>query len=408
MMNDLTRQAWFRDPVCQRLMTVLAANGHPARFVGGCVRDALYGRPVHDIDIATPERPDTVMTLLQDQGIKVVATGIDHGTVTAVCEGRPFEITTLRSDVSTDGRRATVAFCEDWLEDAKRRDFTFNALSLDLEGNLYDPFDGVADLRAGRVRFIGKAEDRIREDYLRLLRFFRFSAFFGKGNPDSAALMACRDLSDGLSDLSGERLAQELLRLLAAPAPAKWISLMIKQGILQKIIPDVMHGVELEMLCAFEDVPAPLRRLACLLPGEEAVISAVAKRLRLSKVDHKRLWAARCTTPRLDPALGEHHLRCFLYHNGAQAARDQLFLYWAEKGFSGIGPREQAVLAEIDRWAQAPVEFPLQGRDLLDQGFQAGPELGDWLSAIESWWCDAGCRGDKKDCLNELQRRRQS
>lgn len=404
-MFDIINQDWFCDPASRRVMNVLGARGRPARYVGGCVRDALLRKPINDIDIATPELPQTVLGLLKENEIKAIATGIEHGTVTAVCEGRSFEITTLRSDVSTDGRRATVAFCEDWLEDAKRRDFTFNAMSLDTDGTLYDPFDGQADLKAGRVRFIGCAQDRIREDYLRLLRFFRFNAYYGKTTIDPEGLQACEKLAEGLQQLSGERISQEFLRLLEAPRPAKWVNMMIRHDILQKIIPDVLPHPQLEMLCAFEDQPDGLRRLACLLPNNQDVMIAVAKRFRLSRAAEKRLRAARCTENLLDPMKGQDELRCFLYRNGAVAARDQLFLYWAEKGFSGIGPREQQVIALIDQWQADPVIFPIQGADLLACGFTAGPRMGVVLKEIEDWWCVGGCRAEKEDCLREAQHR---
>ncbi|WP_419798764.1 MAG: CCA tRNA nucleotidyltransferase [Terasakiella sp.] len=404
-MLNITNQDWFCNPVSRRIMQVLGSRGRSARYVGGCVRDALLRKPINDIDIATPELPQTVLGLLKENDIKAIATGIEHGTVTAICEGRSFEITTLRSDVSTDGRRATVAFCEDWLEDAKRRDFTFNAMSLDAEGTLYDPFDGQEDLKAGRVRFIGCAQDRICEDYLRLLRFFRFNAYYGKTAVDSEGLQACQKSADGLKQLSGERITQELLRLLEAPRPARWVDMMIRNDIFQKIIPDILTRPQLEMLCAFEDQPDGLRRLACLLPNDPHVIAGVAKRFRLSKAAEKRLMAARCTASLLDPMKGQDELRCFLYRNGAVAARDQLFLYWAEKGFSGIGPREQQVIALIDQWQVDPVVFPIQGADLLACGFTAGPRMGAVLKEIEDWWCAGGCRAEKEDCLREVQHR---
>lgn len=405
MMRNVMDQDWFCDPISVRLLEILGTYGKPARYVGGCVRDALIGKAVHDIDIATPELPQTVLKLLKENAIKAIPTGIEHGTITAIIQGRSYEITTLRADILTDGRRAKVVFCEDWLEDAKRRDFTFNALSLDGEGTLYDPFDGQTDLRAGRVRFIGSAHERIAEDYLRLLRFFRFNAYYAKSGVDEEALQACCDMANGLNQLSGERVAQELLRLLEAPRPAKWINLMIRHDIIQKIIPDILRQSELEMLCAFEDHPDGMRRLACLLPACEEAIKNVAKRLRLSNQNYKRLRLARCTDMLLDPMKGQNHLRCFLYRNGTQAARDQLFLYWAEKGFSGIGPREQQVLSQIDDWQSAPVAFPLKGADLLEQGFQAGPRMGHRLKEIEFWWCENGCYGNKDDCLRELTRR---
>ncbi|SCA58211.1 Poly(A) polymerase [Candidatus Terasakiella magnetica] len=401
-MKKITDQDWFKNPACQKILSVLAQKGTEARFIGGCVRDALLGKAVHDIDIATPELPKTVMKLFQAEGIKVIPTGIDHGTVTVIYEGQQFEITTLRADISTDGRRAVVSFSTDWLEDAKRRDFTFNALSLDRHGELYDPFNGLKDLKEGRVLFIGQAEQRIAEDYLRLLRFFRFSAHYGKGAAEPAGLQACAKLAEGLKQLSGERIAQEILRLLEAPQAPKWVRLMVKQGVLEKIIPHVADLHFLEMMCAFEERPDPLRRLAIIVRADQGDVEQLAKTLRLSKAQAKRLRLARCPELQLNPQKGENHLREMLYRYGVQAVEDQLFIYWAEKGFSGLGPREQACLDVITTWKVEPQAFPLKGQDLIDRGLKAGPELGQRLKEIEDWWCEQGCRAQKEACLERL------
>ncbi|MDV7338421.1 CCA tRNA nucleotidyltransferase [Terasakiella sp. A23] len=397
---DISKQSWFQESASQRVMHALRQGGAEPRFVGGCVRDSLCGRTVHDIDIATTSLPEITLSLLEGQGIKAIPTGIEHGTITAVCEGRTFEITTLRSDVSTDGRRATVAFSDDWLEDAKRRDFTFNAMSVDINGDIYDPFDGVKDLRLGIVRFVGDAESRIREDYLRLLRFFRFTAFYGKGSPGRATLQVCSDLADGLDGLSGERISQEMLRLLAAPNPAKWVRLMVRGGILSHLISDAEDSHALEMMCAFEDKPDALRRLAILLPETPGAVEEVVKRWHLSNKQKDRLMAARANKENLIPTQPLEELRAFLYRYGAICARDQLFIYWAEKQFSGIGPAEQAVLSTIDAWEENPVKFPIKGQDLIEQGAVAGPELGQQLKQIENWWCEGGCQADKDACLS--------
>lgn len=401
-MTDLSTERWLLAPATQKVMKALLSAGKEARFIGGCVRDALYYRPVNDIDIATQEKPDKVIELLENHHIKAVPTGIDHGTITAVCEGKVFEITTLRSDVRTDGRHAVVAFSEDWLEDARRRDFTFNAMSMDLEGNLYDPFDGLSDLKAGRVRFVGDAYKRIKEDYLRLLRFFRFSAYYSKGQIDPAALEACRELAEGLNGLSGERVSQEFLKLLAAPRPAKWISLMIKTGVLAHLIKNVTDPTCLEMLCAFEDKPDSLRRLAVLLSTEKEDVCAVAKRFRLSNAQKKRLLGARCNEETLTPGVPVEVLRSFLYRYGAQTAKDHVFIYWAEKGFTGVGPKEQNFLKEIDEWSNNPRQFPLQGKDLLAIGYKAGPELGCKLKTAREKWFESGCEATKEELLAQL------
>jgi len=401
-MINLSQATWLQQPACQAVMKALSAGGNTPRFVGGCVRDTIAGREVHDIDIATPDLPETVISLLETENIKAIPTGIEHGTITALCEGQTFEITTLRADVENDGRRAVVAFSEDWLVDAQRRDFTINTISVDLAGKIYDPFKGIEDLKAGRVRFVGDAAERIKEDYLRLLRFFRFSAYFSKMGPDAEALAACSGLASGLETLSGERIAHEFLRLLASPHPAKWISVMMKQGVQAHLFKTVRDVMALEMLCAFEDKPDGLRRLAAILPDIEDDVQACSNRLRLSKAQTKRLMLARCAKEKITPYMAEDDSRAFLYRYGAVAARDQLLLFWAEKGFTGIGPTEQNLLTLLDEWQKTPVVFPVQGRDLLTFGFQAGPDLGQALKTVENWWCDGGCKANKERCLEHL------
>ncbi len=403
-MNDLVQQDWFIKPSSRKIIDILTSQGKEARFIGGCVRDALVGREVSDIDIATQHVPEEVIKLCEAAEIKVLPTGIDHGTVTAMVEGQAYEITTLRADVETDGRHAVVAFSESWEEDARRRDFTFNALSLDGAGNLHDFCNGLDDLRTGRVRFIGEPVTRIREDYLRILRFFRFSAVFSKAPVDALALLACRQEAQGLSRLSGERIAKELLSLLITQRPAKWLNLMIRYDILQVIVPEVQSGPMLEMLCAFEDQPDALRRFGVLLPDQKEAVWQTARRLRLSKAQTNRLLAMRGNENKINPMMDEDTLRCFLYRNGAQASYDQLLLYWAEKDFSGLGPREQKILDLIAQWRAQPVRFPLQGKDLLEQGVEAGPKMGEMLQEIESWWCKQGCRADRDACIRQLRK----
>ena len=253
------KPAWIDEPPVQALLAALARGGIAARFVGGCVRDTVLRRPVKEIDIAVDKPPETVMRALEAADLRVVPTGLKHGTVTAIVKGRPFELTTLRRDVETDGRRAVVAFTDDWLEDAKRRDFTFNAMYADPDGTIWDPFDGRADLLAGRVRFIGDPDQRIAEDHLRILRFFRFHAWFGKPPLDGAGFDACRRNAGSLSSLSAERIAKELLRLLAAPAPADALEAMAEAGALDHWLPEYAGTARLKALIAREDTPDPLR-----------------------------------------------------------------------------------------------------------------------------------------------------
>jgi poly(A) polymerase len=311
-------------PATRRVFAAVTADGAQARFVGGCVRDALLGRKVKDIDIATDAAPERVMRLLEAAGIRAIPTGIDHGTVTAVIERAHYEITTLRHDVETYGRHAKVAFTDDWMADASRRDFTMNALFCALDGTLFDPFGGMADALAGRVRFVGEPRARITEDVLRLLRFFRFQAHYGRTAPDPAALSACMALAPLLPRLSGERVQGEFLRLLRADDPVPVLRLMVERSIMAHLLPDAVRLDRLAGLIALERDPVlcpedgdPLRRLAALLPDERAVGLRVAERLRLSNEETERLallaapkrpvdWASDGTRRRARPFAAGH------------------------------------------------------------------------------------------------------
>ena len=275
------------------LARILGSIDGATRFVGGAVRDMLAGEPIKDIDLATKLEPQEVTARLQKARIKAVPTGIAHGTVTAVLSSGPVEVTTLRRDVSTDGRRATIAYTDDWREDAARRDFTINALYADPEtGELFDYFGGESDLAAGLVRFIGEPLQRIAEDHLRILRFFRFHARFGKGAPDPASLKACGERANDLMALSRERIADELLKLLALPRPVETVRLMLSTGIFLPVLPEIITAEGLAALVAIEDSPDPVRRLASLIPANGETAGAVAKRLKLSKLATKRLLLA--------------------------------------------------------------------------------------------------------------------
>jgi poly(A) polymerase len=306
---------------------------------------------VKDIDIATPDPPETVMQRLQRAGIRAIPTGIEHGTVTAVIGQRHFEITTLRHDVETFGRRARVAFTDDWDADAARRDFTMNALSAEPDGTMHDPFGGIPDLEAGRVRFVGDAEARIQEDVLRLLRFFRFHAWYGRGEPDKAAIAACGRLAPMLPNLSGERVAAEMLRLLMAPDPATAMALMRDHGVLQHIMPALTEIERLRMLVLIEDEIGnrdAIRRLASLLPHETATALTVAERLRLSNADRDRLAALASPANAIAPPLDEPAQRRALHRLGAPLFRDLVLLDWAVD--EGGEKLNRELLAASDAW----------------------------------------------------------
>jgi len=399
-------------PATAAVLRALAAGGAEVRFVGGCVRDACLGRPVKDIDLGTQETPDVVLQRLKDAEIHAVPTGIGHGTVTAVVEHRPFEITTLRRDVSTDGRRAVVAFTKDWREDAARRDFTFNAMSCAPDGTLHDYFGGRADLDAGRVRFVGDAETRIREDVLRLLRFFRFNAHYGRGAPDAAGLAACRKLAPLLPTLSGERLQQETLRLLEAADPLPVLDLMREAGVLAAYLAEAKRLDRLRALMGIEasaKVPAdPVRRLAALLEGGEAAALAVGGRLRLSNEARDRLALMADPPVPLTPALmGADRRRAFNWLDET-ARRDSLLLAWAEAASKGPLPQSAAgswtaFFADADAWKRR--ELPVRGRDALALGVKPGPRVGELIDAVQAWWEAGDFKATREECLAELKRR---
>src|SRR5438874_6231915 len=294
-------QPWMMAPPTRAVIAALADAGIAARFVGGCVRDALLGRPIADIDLATPSRPEEVAAALDKAGIKAVPTGIAHGTVTAVVPPRHYEITTLRRDVETDGRHARVAFDADWAEDAARRDFTINAIYLDPDGTLHDPVGGLADLAAGRVRFVGEPATRIAEDVLRVLRYYRFEARFGIGTGDAQARAACRAAVPLLPRLSAERVSQELLRLMAVPDPLPALRMMEEDGVLAAIVPEASRFDRLQQLGGMEPKPDALRRLAALIEVDAAGAAALAECLRLSNEQRDRLAGLAPPWP-LDPA----------------------------------------------------------------------------------------------------------
>ncbi len=373
----------------KRLLGALGADAGETRYVGGCVRDTLLGLPVSDVDLATRLTPETVLARLGKAGIKAVPTGIAHGTVTAVVAGAPVEVTTLRRDVATDGRRATIAYTEDWREDAARRDFTINALFADPKsGEIFDYFGGEEDLAARRVRFIGEPLARIAEDHLRILRFFRFHARFGAGAPDRAALDACAARANDLMALSRERIADELLKLLALPDPAPAVRLMIARFILRPVLPEIAAADRLAALVAAEAAagiaPHPIRRLAALLPVDPEVAAAVAARLRLSKRAARRLVSA------ADPALGAPEP--LAYRIGNEEAVDRFLL----AGETGID------LAALQAWPRP--RLGIGGGDLIAMGLAAGPVVAATLQAIERDWAGAGFSADKAE-VRALARR---
>lgn len=363
---------WLNRPALAVLVAALGKG--QARYVGGAVRDTLLGIAVKDVDIATPLEPKEVMRRLKSRGIQVIPTGIDHGTVTAIIEGGPVEITTLRHDVSTDGRRATVAFAQDWRDDAARRDFTINALYADPETReVFDWFGGWEDLQARRLRFIGDAHERIREDHLRILRYFRFQARFGSQPADETAEIACSQLAATLKGLSRERVGMEMMNLLGLPDPAPTVARMAELGVLPEVLPEA-NVATLAALVAEEvrqDVKADaLRRLAALIPADAALAEGVASRFRLSGAQKKRLALA---AGRIAQAGTD--ARPLAYRFGLPAALDRLLLRGAS-------------VVPLDGW-DIPV-LPLRGGDIVARGVTAGPEVSRLLQAVEARWIASG------------------
>jgi poly(A) polymerase len=378
---------WRRRRGTARILDALGADEGMTRYVGGAVRDSLLGLRLSDLDLATRLKPDEVVARLEAARIKAVPTGIEHGTITAVSDGHPFEITTLRRDVSTDGRRATVAFTDDWKEDAARRDFTINALSADPRtGEIFDYFGGLDDLEDRHIRFIGDPLKRIAEDHLRILRFCRFHARFGRGEPDAAALAACTARANDLMTLSRERVADELIKLLGMDDPLATVAIMIERGILKPVLPEIgRDGLsELERLIAGELAagmkPDAFRRRAAVLPRVPGSADAVAARLRVAKKARKRLACAAGN----DLGSSPHVLA---YRLGKECAADRLLL---------AGRAAEA--AAIVGWT-AP-RLPISGGGLIELGLPEGPIVARTLKQIEERWIEAGFpTGDAFDSL---------
>jgi poly(A) polymerase len=397
---------WMSAPSTRAVIAALEAKGGPgcARFVGGCVRNMLVGRAIDDIDIATVLTPEAVMEALAAAGVRHVPTGVEHGTVTAVAGGRPYEVTTLRRDVETDGRRAVVAYTTDWAEDAQRRDFRLNALYMDGEGLIHDPTGaGVEDALAGRIVFVGDAETRIREDYLRILRFFRFRAGFGRGAPDAEGLAACAALKDGLQRLSAERVSKELLKLLAAQDPREAVAEMAGAGVLAEILPEAQPLDRLDRLvdiqCALGEGDAELR-LAALLPPDPEAAEAAAQRLRLSNAQRERVAAAAPADRAIGPDMSTAEARRRLYVLGARAFEDRLMLAWAGRG--GDPEAWQALRRLARDWVRP--KFPLTGHDAAAAGLPAGPAVGEALRRAEAFWVEQDFQPDRTALLERLRR----
>jgi len=395
------RADWLGDKHLQKLLAALKQGGEEARVAGGAVRNALIGHPVADIDIAATTVPEETIRRAEAAGFKTVPTGIEHGTVTVVAGGKPYEVTTLRADIETDGRRAKVTFGRDWKADADRRDFTINALYAEADGTVVDLVGGIADIEARRLRFIGDAEARIREDYLRILRFFRFFAWYGDGRPDAEGLKACARLKDGLARLSAERVWSELKKLLSAPDPSRALLWMRQAGVLTAVLLesekwgiDAIHG----LVKAGKDLgwaTDPMLRLEAIVPPDAVRMKTLGERLRLSndEADRLRHWAL---TIAPDAKVTETELAKKLYYGDRDGYLDRIRLALAAARTRAVED-DQAMMEAGGfsrllnftlKW-EKPV-FPVKGADLTGLGASPGPKLGATLKNLEREWVESG------------------
>jgi poly(A) polymerase len=384
--------AWLREaPLCD-LLAALDRDGEEARVVGGAVRNALLAEPIGDIDIATTALPEEVIRRVQAAGFKAVPTGIEHGTVTVVAAGRPFEVTTLREDVETFGRHAKVAFGRDWRRDAERRDFTINALSASRDGIVHDYASGLADIAARRVRFIGDPAQRIAEDYLRILRFFRFHAAYGEGAPDPAGLAACIKARAGLERLSRERVRMEVLKLLVARRALPALTVMTETGLLEQVLGGVpllaSFGNMVKLEHALALAPDAVRRLGALAVAVAEDAERLRERLRLANTEYERLASLAEHWRQISRRWDEQRARELLYRLGRERFTDRVLLAWTRSPEGVTDPAWRALATLPAGWS-AP-DFPLKAADFLARGVPRGPRLGAVLAAAEAAWIAAG------------------
>jgi poly(A) polymerase len=382
---------WLKSGALPRLLDVLDRDGEEARVIGGAVRNTLLGLPVHEFDVATTALPEEVARRVEAAGFKAVPTGIEHGTITVVVGKHPFEVTTLRRDVETYGRHAKVEFGRDWRGDAHRRDFTINAFSVTRHGTLYDYVGGLADLEDRRVRFIGDPRERIREDYLRILRFFRFHAAYGHDRPDAEGLAACIAARDGLDQLSRERVRMELMKLLVAPRAALTLVAMADAGLLLRALGGVPYLASfarmVEIEAAIGEAPDAVRRLGALGVAIVEDAERLWQKLRLTNAEHTRLSAMGENWPRLSPDAGEQRARALLYRLKPQAFSDSARIAWARAQTSADQAAWRAFATLPQRWT-APV-FPIKAADFIARGIAPGPALGVAMRAAEEAWIAA-------------------
>jgi poly(A) polymerase len=384
-------ELWLKEPRLQEVMRVIADAGGEVRVAGGAVRNSLLGVPISDVDLATTLLPVDIVRVCKAAGFGVHPTGIDHGTVTVVNKGQPFEVTTLRLDVETDGRRAVVKFTDDWEVDALRRDFTVNAMYCDVSGKVYDFTTGYLDTQRKRVRFVGDSEARIKEDYLRILRFFRFHAWYGKGSPCPVGLAASIKLKSGLKKISAERVRQELLKLIVAPRAVDTLKVMAASGILKVILPYTEDWRVLGRL-----PPDAVLRLFVLTKKP----TAMKEQLRLSNVESSRIENL-SVSPEISPKLRDAEQRAMLYQLGEQTYIDAVRLAWAWSGATLSSVKWKALLDLPRRW---PIpKFPVTGKDLIEAGLKPGPDMGEALCQLEDWWVASDFAPTREELLRRIE-----
>lgn len=414
--RSVAGEAWFQDTALQCVFDLLNADGGEVRVVGGAIRNSLMGEPVGDVDMATTLKPDEVLARAKAAGIKLVPTGIDHGTVTLVIDGRGFEITTLRKDVETDGRHADVAFGTDWQIDAERRDFTINALYAAADGSVLDPVGGLADIENRTIRFIGDAEKRIAEDHLRILRFFRFFAWYGGGRPDADGLKASVRAKESLGKLSAERVWKEIKALLNAPDPSRTLLWMRQTGVLTFLLPETEKwGIDaIPGLIQVENdygwSPDPLLRLMAMLPPDRVRLETLVQRLKLSKAESQRIYDWSMATPP-QPTTAGTALDRLMYRHGREATMDRLKIAMANVKVRAADAQEvamadmaklSALLKRADKWTRPML--PISGKDFLDAGMAPGEEVGKRLRLAEDKWVESNFALDR-DRLMEIATR---
>ncbi|GAA5627081.1 CCA-adding enzyme [Brucella sp. NBRC 12953] len=414
-MNISDGANWLRSKPLQALFAALNRDGGEVRVVGGAVRNTLLGTKVSDVDLATTHLPEQTVRLAKEAGFKPVPTGIEHGTITVVVQGQPFEVTTLRKDIETNGRHAKVAFGTDWKTDAERRDFTINALYATADGDVIDYVGGLADIETKTLRFIGDAEERIREDYLRILRFFRFFAWYGSGRPETDGLRASARLKDGLNQLSAERVWSELKKLLSAPDPSRAMLWMRQSGVLNIILPesekwgiDAIHGLVRAEADLDWQVDA-LLRLESIVPPDAARMTELGKRLKMSNAERARLeaWAR---ADAIKSETSEQALKKLIYRGSSQAVADRIRLAYASARQEAAASDEAMIRAggysrlldAVEKYE--PLVFPVTGGDLLSLGVEKGPGLGEALRDLETLWIDSGFSLDREALLDKLDR----